>query len=142
MRRDDKPVEVVVLDLAAEDAAERVFEHAMQRIDFDLRVGYRCEHAEIVHPDRRAAVRRDAMRPFVQHLHPHPLEHRQAVGQRHRSAQAEQLEAQRVGRGLERTIERHAERLGVGQLVHHFDVGHRGTRREILAVAGRERTAE
>ena len=37
-----QPVEVVVLDLAAEDAAERVLEHRVQRVDVDVGVGQRA----------------------------------------------------------------------------------------------------
>ena len=65
--------------------------------------------------------RRDAMRPLVEHLEPHVLEHRQAVGQRHRRAEVEELEAQRAGRapraGGRGDI---AERLGGGQPRHHL----------------------
>ena len=53
-RRDDQPVEVVVLDLAAEDAAERVLEHLVQRVDLHVGVGQRRLDAEVVHRDRRA----------------------------------------------------------------------------------------
>ncbi len=53
-RGNHQAVEVVVLDLAAEDAAERILEHLMQRVDLDVGIGDRCLHAEVVHPDRAA----------------------------------------------------------------------------------------
>ena len=55
-RRDDQAVEVVVLDLAAEDLAERRLEHLVQRVDLDLGIGAARTSAEVVHPDRRRAV--------------------------------------------------------------------------------------
>ena len=111
-RRDDEPVEVVVLDLAAEDARERVLEHRVQRVDLDLGVGDRRLHAEVVHPDRLRVLRRDPVRPLVDHLEPHPLEHRQAVRQRDRAAAVEELEAQHARGRLERAIQRQRERIG------------------------------
>ncbi len=113
-RGDDQPVEVVALDLAAEYAAESVLEHLMQRVDLDLGVGARRDHAEIVYPDGAASLRRHAMRVLVEHLQAHVLQHRQAVGQRHLRAQMENLEPQRAGPGLERPVQRHAERLRSG----------------------------
>ena len=64
-RGEHEPVEVVVLDLAAEDARERILEHRVQRVDLDLGIGDRRLHAEVVHPDRRRARRRDPVRALV-----------------------------------------------------------------------------
>jgi hypothetical protein len=68
--------------------------------------------------------------------------HRQAVRQHDGSALPEGLEAKRVRRRFERPVERHADRLGRGQAVHHLDVGNRGAPGEVLAVPGRKRCAE
>ena len=75
-RGDHQPVEVVVLDLAAENAAERVREHGVQRVDLDLGIADRREQAEIVHPHRWSTLRRDPVRPLVEYLETHALEHR------------------------------------------------------------------
>ena len=129
-RRDDEPVEVVVLDLAAEDARERVLEHRVQRVDLDLGVGDRGLHAEVVHPYGRRVDRRDPVRALVDHLEAHALEHRQAVRQRHRRAAVEELEAQHAGRRLQRPVERQRKRRVRRQRRHQRDVGHRGARGE------------
>ena len=82
------------------------------------------------------------MRPFVDNVEPHALEHRQAVGKTDRLAQVEKLEAERTGCGFERSIKAHRQRLGCGQARHHLDVGYRFARGEILAVAGGKGVAE
>ncbi len=51
----------------------------------------------------------------------------------------EELEAQRSRHRLQRTIQGHAQRLCIGKLRHHLDVGHGGPRFEILAIARGER---
>ena len=133
-RRDHQAIEVVVLDLAAEDLAERRLEDLVQRIDLDRGVGRGRHQSEVVHPHRRHALGHDAVRPLVEHLQSHVLEHRQAIGQRDRPAQVEKLEAQHAGRGVGRSIQRHRQRLRRRQLRHQRDVGDRGARRKILAV--------
>src|SRR5205823_10141897 len=92
-RSDDQPIEVVVLDLATKDTAERILEYAMQRIDLNFGIEVRRQHAEIVHPDRLAALGNDSMRSLIDDFEPHVLEHRQAVRKRDGTAQMEQLEA-------------------------------------------------
>ena len=139
---DDEPIEIVVFDFAAKDAAERILEHAMQCVDLDFGVDVRRQHAEIVHPDRLAAFRNDAMRSLVDDFEPHVLEHRQAQRQRDRAAEMEQLEAHHAGRRLERPIERHRERRRCRKPVHHFDVGDGRTSREVFAITGGKRRAE
>ena len=67
----------------------------VQRVDLDVGVGAARLQAEVVDPDRRRPFGGDAVRALVEHAHAHVLEHRQAVGQRHRRAAVEQLEAQR-----------------------------------------------
>ena len=140
--RDDQPIEVIVLHLAAKHKAERVGEHAVQCVDLHFRLPPGNEQAQVVHPYGWQPVGRDPVRPLIEDLEAHVLQHRQAVGERHRPAAAEQLEAQRARRGFQRTIQRHAQRLRVGEPRHHLDVGHGGTRLEVLAVAGRECRAE
>ena len=141
-RRDHQPVEVVVLDLSAEHASERVGEYGVQRVDVNLGVADRQKQPQVVHPHRRRTLRRDAVRMLVEHLEAHVLEHRQAVGQCDRRAAMEKLEAQRSGRCLARAIQRHAERLGIGELRHHLDVGHGRARRELFAIARGKGSAE
>ncbi len=141
-RRDDQAIEIVVLHFAAEDAPEGVFEHRVQPVNVGVRVGRRRLHAEVVEPDRRLVRRRHAMRPLVQHPESHALQHRQAVGQRHRTAQVEKLEAQRARLRLQRSIQAHAQRLADGEACHHLDVGHRRASGEILAIGPRQRPGE
>ncbi len=139
-RRDHQAVEIVVLDFAAEDAAERVLEHRLQR----LRVGVeqRRLDAEVVQPDRRLRRRRDLVRPLVDHPEAHPLEHREAVGERHRRADVEELEAQRPRLGVGRTVQRHPERSLGRQARHQLDVGDRCVRGDVVAVTRRQRAGE
>ncbi len=133
-------VEIVVLDFAAKDAAEGVFEHRLQR----LRVGVeqRRLDAEVVQPDGRLPRRRDLVRPLVDHPETHALEHREAVGKRHRRAHAEELEAQRPRLGVGRTVQSHPERSLGRQARHQLDVGDRGVRGDIVAIARRQRAVE
>jgi hypothetical protein len=56
-RGNDQAVEIVVFDLAAEDAREGVLEDVVQRFDFHVRAGQRGLDAEVVHGDRRHAKR-------------------------------------------------------------------------------------
>ena len=88
--------------------AERVLEHRVQPVDVDVGVRRPRLHAEVVQPDRRLVRRRHPVRPLVEHLEAHALQHRQAVGQRHRRAAVEELEAQHARLRLERAIEAHA----------------------------------
>ena len=68
-RRDHQPVEVVVLDLAAEDAAERVLEHlrAARRPRRRRRRQRACMPKSCIHTGGRS-VRRDPVRTLVEHL--------------------------------------------------------------------------
>ena len=75
-RGDHQSVEIVVLDLAAKNATERVREHGVQRIDLDLAIANRREQAEVVHPYRWSTLRRDPVWPLVEYLETHALEHR------------------------------------------------------------------
>ena len=110
-RGDDQPVEVVALDFAAEDAAERILEHLVQRVDLHVDAGQRRLDAEVVHGDRRHPLRRDPVRMLVEHPQAHVLEHRQAVRQRDRAPEMHELEAQHAGRRLERPVQAHRQRL-------------------------------
>ncbi len=141
-RRSDQAVEVVVLDLAAEDPRERVLEGRVQRVDLEALAGDRAEEPEVEHPHHRSAGRRDPVRALVLHLEAHALEHRQAVGQRHRRAAAEDLEAHHAGGGLRRPVQRQRQRRRGVERRHQGDVGHGRAGGEILAVAGRKRAAE
>ncbi len=141
-RHNHQPVEVVVLDLAAENAAKRVLEDLIQCVDLDHGVGGRSHHAEVVYPDRAHGKRRDAMRMLVEHLQPHVLQHRQAVRERHRRTQMEDLETKHARCRLEGQVKTHAQGLLGGQFRHHFDIGHRRARRDFLAVSRRKRVAE
>jgi hypothetical protein len=103
-RHYDQAVEVIVLDVAAKYPAECVLEHGVQRVDLDLGIRRGRKQSEVVHPDRRRPVGGDAVRPLLEHLKPHALEHRQAVGKRHRAAAMEKLEPQCPRRRFKRTV--------------------------------------
>ena len=114
----------------------------MQGVDLDVGLSRDREQTQVVHPYRRQSLGADPVRALVEHPEAHALEHRQAVGQRHRAATMKQLETQRARHRLQRTIQRHAQRLLVGESRHHLDVGHGGPRFEILAIARGERGAK
>ena len=141
-RRDDQPIEVVVLDFATENFRERILEDRVQGVDLDFRVDGGGQHAEVVHPHRRRIERCDPVRTLVDHLETHPFEHRQAVGQRNRSAAMEQLEAQRAGKRVQRPVQRKREWGIRRQPRHQRDVGHGGERRKVLAIPGRKCASE
>ena len=139
---DDEAIEVVVLDLSIEYAAERILEHRVQGVDLDFGIRQARKQPEIVNPDGRRAVRRDAVWALVQHLESHVLEHRQAVGQRYRAAEMEQLEAQCTRRSFERPVQSHGQRRGFAQLGHRPDIRYRIPRGEILAISRGKRGAK
>ncbi len=114
----------------------------MQRIDLDLGIGNPGLHSQIVHPNRWRAFRCHAIRALVEDLQSHVFQHRQAVGESHRRAKTVELEPQRSGRRLERPIERHPQRLGLGEFRYHLNVRDCGARGEILAVRRRKGSAE
>ena len=119
-RRDDQPVEVVVLDLAAEDAAERVLEDLVQRVDLHVGVGQRRLDAEVVHR-RSARMPCGVMRCGCSSSTRRPM--CSSIGRLSDSvigaAEMHELEAQHAGRGLERTVQAHrrAARLRVRRAI-------------------------
>ena len=80
----------------------------------------------------------DAEGVFFEDAEAHVLQHRQAVRQRHRAAEPEQLEAHRGIRVLQPAVELQPQGRGLGQLLHLLDVGDRGHRVEAVAIAGSE----
>ena len=140
--RKHQAVEIVVLDFTAEDPPECFLEYRVQRIDLDFGVGDCRLHSKIVHPYRRRAFASHAVRALVEDLQAHVFQHRQTVGECHRRAKMVELEAQRSGRGLERPIQGHAQRLGFGEFLHDLNVGDRGPGGEILAVRRGKGSAE
>ncbi len=66
------------------------------------------------------------------------LEHRQDIGERTRRRGAVNLEAQRAGRGLGRTIQAQGQRRAIAHRFDALDIGERRCRRVALAVIGRK----
>jgi hypothetical protein len=75
---------------------------------------------------------------LAEHAHAHVLEHRQRIGQHHRAAEPVELEAERLGGGAERPVQRERERCVVRQRLDLAHVGHRATRGHALAVLRRK----
>ncbi len=130
-----KPVEAVVLVVAAPYAEERLLEDVADPVDV---LGDALE-PEVVEIHGRASGGRDLVRPLVDDLRAHVLERRQHVGERYPLG-AEQLAADESLRCLERPIEAH-DRLGRGaQLLDPADVRDRRAGDPLVAVGRRERT--
>jgi hypothetical protein len=138
-RAQHQPVEVVVLDIAAEHARKSVLEQAPYDFRLDL-AGALHLQLEVVQR-HRGLGRFDAGMLLAEDAHAHVLEHRQRIGQHHLAAEPVELEAERLGGGAERPVQRERERCVLRQRLDLADVGHRATRGHALAVLWREGTA-
>jgi hypothetical protein len=114
------------------------------RAAFDVDVGIRDArlHSEVVQPHRRLIGRRDPVRPLVQHLEPHSLQHGLTVGQVTGPAEVKELEAQHARLRLERTVEAHPEGIRSREPRHHLEVGHGRAGEEVLAIGRGQRPGE
>src|SRR5262249_18116937 len=137
-RGDHQAVEIVLLDLAAEETSEGVFEDRLQIVDLHVYVDAIAHQPEIMNPDRLGPFNLEVVRTFVQHLQPHGFEHRQAVGEHHGLALVNEFEAERARRGFERAIEREREGLARQHAFGALAIWHGAARSEGLAVSGGE----
>ena len=69
---------------------------------------------------------------------PHVLQHGERIGERDRAPDLEELEAQQLLPGFERTVEAHLDAAVVFDAFHLLDVEHRDPRGVGLAVVGAE----
>ena len=139
-RREDEPVEAVVLGLTPPGARERVLEHLAHVVRLELGSLVVAE-PEVVDPDRRPVGGLDLVRALVADPDAHVLEQRQHVREEDRLARADELEGEVVERRVERDVEAHPE-IAVGiEPLDPLDVGHRLPGGEVLAVGAGERLA-
>ena len=129
----DQAVEIVVFHLAAPHAAESVVKQRLNVMDIEG-LGRAEAEAEIVQPDHAAVLAHDLRGALVHHLHPHALEHGQALRQRHGGIEVIDAEVDAVGCPLERAVEIHAQLTGTAQAFDLLDVKHRHARAVVLAV--------
>ena len=140
LRREDEPVEAVVLGLAAPRARERVLEHLAHVVRLELGALVVAE-PEVVDPDRRPVGRLDLVRPLVADPDAHVLEQRQHVREEDRPARTDELEGEVVERRLERDVEAHPEVAVRVEPLDPLDVLHGLPGGEVLAVGAGERLA-
>ena len=118
-------VEAVVLDLARPDAGEGFLELFAVGLDLEG-VAARFFETEIVNPQFVVAVGPvNQMRLLVDRQQPHVFHDGQAIGQRDRLADVEDLEAHGVAGRTGRAVQVELQRSGVDQGIHLVDIRRR-----------------
>ena len=139
-RREDEPVEAVILGLAAPGPGERVLKRLPHLLCLELGVLLVAE-PEVEDPDGIAVAWPDLIRPLVGDLYAHVFEQRQHVRQQDRLTGAQQFEREMVSRREERKVEAHCQVADGVELLHALDFENRLARGEVLAVGDRKRIA-
>ena len=134
-------VETVVLQRARPDPAERLMEGVFQirQLDVDFARG---ADVIVVDPNRAVvALHGDFVGRLADHPEAHMLQHRQHVGQRHRRAEAVELEIQRAGVGVDPPVKVHGEGGAAAQFLDALDVADRHIGLERVAISRRKSAA-
>ncbi len=137
----DQPVEPVVLAAPAPYLLEGILELVAHAVEIDFGVVGRT-HVEILDPDAMAVRNRQLIGALRDDAHAQVLEHRQNIGERHRVAVLEDLEAQQTGAPPPRLVEAHAQIVEIAQPgdIDHVIAG--DVRRDVVGIGDRKGSTE
>ena len=140
---DDQAIEAVVVGLAAEDGAEALLQPLVVAANIDRRAVGRFEH-HVVQGDVALAIleaRQDVVGALVDGREAHVLEHRHALRQADRRAEAVDGGVDAMGRRIRLAIEIDGDRAIGTEPLDALDVLERALCRKRLGVARRESRA-
>ncbi len=143
--RQHQRVIAVILGAAAHDGEEASLDLFPQRIEIErlARSAFTdgAFQRHVMEPDVGPVLRLDVVGALIDDAEAHVFQHRHALGQRDRTAVAEDFEAGAGRLGAETAVQFDAERMFSGQRFDDLNIGDGGRRRIDLAVIDRKSVA-
>ncbi len=137
-----QPVEAVIFQLLVPDGRKSLLEALLALLQIERLLPMQ-QHGEVEDPEDVARRGAHLIRGFADDPQPHVFQHGQDVGEVDGFGAVEQLEADpAIVLLLLGTVEQHAKRIGLAQVVQLHDVGHGGTRQHVFLVGTGEGGAE